>query len=48
MLIRVTTNGEVTDVFALPPEWEYLGSRVVGPDGNLWFGAFGFLVRFEL
>jgi virginiamycin B lyase len=47
-LIRVTTNGEVTDVFALLPEWKYPASLLVGPDGNLWFGAMGNLVRFEL
>ena len=47
-LIRVTTSGEVTDVYTLPSELTVPSNLVVGPDGHLWFGARGNLVRFEL
>ena len=48
-LIRVTTSGEVTDVYALLDAWKLPDVIAVGPDRNIWFeGDFGVLVRFEL
>jgi virginiamycin B lyase len=47
-LIRSTTSGAITDVYPLLDEWKYPDALVVGADGNIWFGADGNLVRFEL